>query len=581
VSENIENVKQQKLLSLALMGRDDDYMPDFRYRITTTINHLARSIKNLGQEDKVEILVTDWGSLVPMAHTLELSPEAAEVCRFIYVPPDVIRDTQEGKDYFHTTRAANVAIRRACGRFILLSNADQIMQQHSLNAMLSLLDSRMDVPINVNRTLLMIPRLEVPWQFIERQPSLQEWTRYMLLNEYCLERAPVWGQNVLGFAGGFMLHRDIYYLLTGFDESYATYGWSDCEFGLRASQNFPFLWLSSIGVFMFHMGHPPTGGRQRAISELNTMMNSTRLQVNDNSWGLGDHELEVQQPRKIRSASNTRIVQDKAEQATLKRPLLFSGMYEQLQSRDVVQHVKKIVGMLVRNGQRIERKDLHALLFLSWYSIHHFPRRYVESGVLKGCGAVVVVAACPSVEVYLMDRWEGRRWVGKGRDPLDLAGMLYGAGLRGYIQFIDGEMSTAMRRLRDSFGGPFEFDLALIRGETLGTTAKQQICDLAHFMTTGSALILTFESASYFLPVWNELRQLFPKFLYLQCGDRKSGMVLSCSLSDTSSSASDNIEIDFAGHWFTLLVVRNKIVRAILKIVKPTVRSFTKALKGI
>ena len=61
-----------KLLSFCIFGRDDDYMLDFRYRITTTINYIARNIKNLGQQGEVEILVTDWGSHAPMAHTLKL-----------------------------------------------------------------------------------------------------------------------------------------------------------------------------------------------------------------------------------------------------------------------------------------------------------------------------------------------------------------------------------------------------------------------------------------------------------------------------------------------------------------------------
>jgi len=40
-------------------------MDDFKYRITTTINHLARNLGRLGRLADVEIVVVDWGSEVP------------------------------------------------------------------------------------------------------------------------------------------------------------------------------------------------------------------------------------------------------------------------------------------------------------------------------------------------------------------------------------------------------------------------------------------------------------------------------------------------------------------------------------
>jgi hypothetical protein len=159
--------------------------------------------------------------------------------------------------------------------------------------------------------------------------------------------------------------------------------------------------------------------------------------------------------------------------------------------------------------------------------------------------------------------------------------MLYGAGQRGYLRFVNGDINTATKRLNDSFVGPFEFDLALIRGETFGTSAAKQVCDLAHFMTTGGALVLTCETESFFLQIWNELRKLSPKFNYVQCRDRKSGMAISLSPSDTNVGAADNVEIVFANHWYTASMIRNKIAYTILKIVRPTVLRFRKMLKAI
>jgi hypothetical protein len=105
--------------------------------------------------------------------------------------------------------------------------------------------------------------------------------------------------------------------------------------------------------------------------------------------------------------------------------------------------------------------------------------------------------------------------------------MLYEAGLRGYLQFINGEIATAPERLRKSFVGPFGFDLALVRAEAFGETAVQQVSDLANYMVSGGALILTSETDSTFKLIWSELQRQFPKLSYFGWEDNKTGMVLS------------------------------------------------------
>ncbi|MEI7590939.1 MAG: hypothetical protein WCJ49_06485, partial [Deltaproteobacteria bacterium] len=261
--KNVQN-RPSILLSICMLGRDDDYMLDFRYRITTTINHLARSIKNLKQQDKVEILVTDWGSQVPMAQTLELSPEAAEVCRFIYVPPEVIRSTQEGKDDFHVSCASNVAIRRANGKYIILYSADTLIMESSLAQMLRLLKGKIHLPVSLEQTYFMIPRFHVPWQFLERRPNLEEWDHYLLLLAKNTPLEPTKWFSLLGDAGALLMSRFLWTELRGVDERHSGWGWTDVDLGMRVSQNYPWLSLSALGVILYHMEHPRSGRRQSA-----------------------------------------------------------------------------------------------------------------------------------------------------------------------------------------------------------------------------------------------------------------------------------------------------------------------------
>lgn len=45
---NFEDIIQSKLLSVVVTGRNDNYMGNFKYRITTCLNYLARNLKELG-----------------------------------------------------------------------------------------------------------------------------------------------------------------------------------------------------------------------------------------------------------------------------------------------------------------------------------------------------------------------------------------------------------------------------------------------------------------------------------------------------------------------------------------------------
>ena len=112
MTNNISENNASKLLSIVITGRDDDYMPDFLYRITTTINFIARNLDRLGRLKDVEIVVADWGSGKPMSQTLNLSPQAVQICRFLYIPPKLINEIQNGKDDFHPAISVNAGIRK-------------------------------------------------------------------------------------------------------------------------------------------------------------------------------------------------------------------------------------------------------------------------------------------------------------------------------------------------------------------------------------------------------------------------------------------------------------------------------------
>ena len=128
-------------------------MGNFKYRMTSCINLIARGLESIGYLDSVEILVTDWNSKIPLYKALSIESNAIGITRFIIVPPEVASEQmQEGK-VFHNSYAQNVAIRRAKGKFILHIPADTLLTKFSLLNILQLLKGSLSIPININSCL--------------------------------------------------------------------------------------------------------------------------------------------------------------------------------------------------------------------------------------------------------------------------------------------------------------------------------------------------------------------------------------------------------------------------------------------
>ena len=570
----IDQYSQSKLLSFCIAAKDDDYMLDFRYRITTTINHLARSIKNLGQQDQVEILVTDWGSHVPMAQTLELSPEAAEVCRFIYVSPKVICDTQEGKDFFHTSRALNVALRRANGKFIIVYAADTLIQEHSLAQLFRLLKRQIQLPVNVERSYFMVPRFQVPWQFLERRPDLEEWDRYLLL--FAKSKPLESGSNFsfFGSAGALMMHRFMWSESRGFDESQTGWGWIDNDLGLRVSENHLWLSLTALGVILYHMGHTPhTGRRRSALSKgRNPFRFNAVLQVNDKDWGIGSYELEIQAPQIGGSSELLACESGQHEPASIESwPQSCKEIVSELENGQLTKNVKLMVmSCLCRDlCWVLHREEINALFFLSWYSHNHYPRRYLEFSC-ESSGAVAVVAACPSVEIYKVGHWEG---IGPNDSPDETLDVLDAFEFCGHVRFVNGAVGTAIQRLKDSFVGHFGFDLMLVGGKMVDKVADDQVCRLISYLSPGGALILRYSSTNDFVRLWQKIRKNYSQYTYFQCADQKTGMVLATKLRDYNYDQASQVgDVTLDTRWFTLVMIKTECFRLLIKLYRKFVR---------
>lgn len=154
----MQNNKPKYLISFVLCGRNDNYLGDFKYRITTTINYLCRNVKKIGRLKDIEVIIVDWNSEIPLAQEICIAKEINEVCKFIYVPPAIASKYNPNNRQFNSSVAPNVGITRADGEFILVMPADTLFSVPSLYNLFLLLDKKNNTAFDINKTMMTIGR---------------------------------------------------------------------------------------------------------------------------------------------------------------------------------------------------------------------------------------------------------------------------------------------------------------------------------------------------------------------------------------------------------------------------------------
>ena len=70
------NINNSKLLTIVVIGRNDNYKGDFNKRLENSINYNCQKVNELGYNSRIEILLVDWNSEVPIQNDLILNEEA-------------------------------------------------------------------------------------------------------------------------------------------------------------------------------------------------------------------------------------------------------------------------------------------------------------------------------------------------------------------------------------------------------------------------------------------------------------------------------------------------------------------------
>lgn len=280
-----------KLLSFCFFGRNDNYTPDFLYRLSTTINFISHSAQIAGKLEQVEIIVVDWASEKKLKDHVKLAPNGASITRFIYVPKHIAQ--QYSEDGFPGNICANIGLRRASGKLIGVCGAEVLIPSSSILSLCNLIEGTSAIK-NYEQNLYVCGRYRLPAEWVMAQPSIEQWQRYLELNSWRITQEFGRGSFLTGNAGLFLIPRRMLHRSQGLLEALDPYwGWNDVEFTMRALSKFSCIDLNSSGVSIYDMEHfKAAGDRQHIVKKSAPRLLSQQFAANGEQWGAGNLSFE-------------------------------------------------------------------------------------------------------------------------------------------------------------------------------------------------------------------------------------------------------------------------------------------------
>ncbi len=278
-------------LSLIMSSRNDNYEGSSVWRLQTALNYLARHVEELKLESVVEVIVTDWGSQVPLRQVLALSPVAARVTRILEVPPELAAFLQKDSP-FPEVLANNAAIRRARGAYIGRIDQDTLIGREFFEHFCRAFAVPSDGDPNES-AVIFAGRRSIPIEVARRCPPLEKLVQYIdrfgrYLPTEGKGRKP-WFDAPVGI---FLLNRRLWWEARGYNEQLLYWGFMEAELAQRLGASYPIVDLGREGrCGFYHLSHSTlrfliTHRRKnsRLVGELGEPQDD---------WGLAAQELEL------------------------------------------------------------------------------------------------------------------------------------------------------------------------------------------------------------------------------------------------------------------------------------------------
>ena len=289
------------LITLILCSRNDSYMGNSRWRLETSINLALLNAKKADFLDQLEIIVSDWGSEIPLRDVLQLVPEAEGRVKFVHTPKDIaIIEQKDSK--FPEVIALNAAARRASGEYIGRIDNDTVVDEGFFKKFTQLHKNNPTDKLDLKDSFLFVERKSVPYRISRLSLPLPlisffigRFSRFLKL-----ESATDWGKEFWHSPVGIMIfHRDIWDVTQGYDERLIYWGWMETDYAIRLSQRHCIINLGDhVGHHFFHLEHYSNlteyknrNGAATPRKKNEAVTEGLNYTVNGETWGLNGHEL--------------------------------------------------------------------------------------------------------------------------------------------------------------------------------------------------------------------------------------------------------------------------------------------------
>lgn len=267
-------------LSIITSGKNDQYAGNFLQRLQFNLNKLELNLKELNIKD-VEILVTDWGSEIPLSTAL--ITDNFKFTKFIHVPSH-LSNTYSPDSKFSLSQSLNTGYRRSKGEYVFFIDGDSYIPKKSFSNLYNLLKnfkstdnifywaSRYHLPYKIHSNIFDINDLDDIIFDWENNKNI--WKHDKINLEY-----------FRGTAMGLLLSKHICEESSCFYEQLNKWGWIDIEIHNRLSNKYTCCGdLEDLDMHFFHLDHHniAAGGSNGH----NPNINSPIFKANKDNWGL-------------------------------------------------------------------------------------------------------------------------------------------------------------------------------------------------------------------------------------------------------------------------------------------------------
>ncbi len=293
-----------KVLSLILCSRNDNYMGNPVGRLEIAINYVAKNLRAIGREAQVEIIVTDWGSKIPLREVLHLNETAAQITRFLEVPAQVVKESQKDSP-FAEVLALNAAARCANGQYIGRIDQDTLVGEYFLTKMFEWHDSDGKSGVQMKDTFLFSKRRQIPFRVamgVTAQKNIELFLRLSKSNLLVEEWPPYFFNSPVGIM---ILSKELWVACGGYDERLLYWGWMEVDLAYRLKEKYRLLDIGDMVKYDFyHLEHYDPRLPRVTPRKMNPRLSENlEFHPNTQDWGLFTYKIDLS-PYVINSKSS-------------------------------------------------------------------------------------------------------------------------------------------------------------------------------------------------------------------------------------------------------------------------------------